>query len=182
MDSSPDHPGCPKQRSETQKLMEPASRMRLQIPPRRNPHQPRTGPGTREYVDDFRENLATLKENYNRQGQTFDGENITICITVFNLVYRLESLKEHEQDMRPRLVERLEKRSSQRQPDTGTLLRTEATTQTKKQSMLGNAWRVLDMEENLQEGLDLGKARKQYGRKAKKDNGAGGCEAMNIDG
>ncbi|KAH5045245.1 hypothetical protein HBI75_014990 [Parastagonospora nodorum] len=83
--------------------------MRLQIPPRRNPHQPRTGPGTREYVDDFRENLATLKENYNRQGQTFDGENITICITVFNLVYRLESLKEHEQDMRPRLVERLEK-------------------------------------------------------------------------
>ncbi|KAH4968149.1 hypothetical protein HBH77_122660 [Parastagonospora nodorum] len=109
MDSSPDHPGCPKQRSEAQKLTEPASRVRLQILPRRNPRQPRTGPGTREYVDDFRENLATLKENYNRQGQTFDGENITICITVFNLVYRLESLKEHEQDMRPRLVERLEK-------------------------------------------------------------------------
>lgn len=123
-------------------------------------------PVTREYVDDLRENLATLKENYNKQGQTFYSENITVCIMVINLIHRLEFLKEHEQDMRPRLVERLETVRMARKWDpihkTG-------------------VW-VLEMQENVPEGLGCGKAKKQYGKKAMKDNGAGGGEAMDIDG
>ena len=179
MGSSPNHPGWPKNRSEAQKLIEYMAHMvyrdAIQLI---HPELPleldfkhrlaaihinrERVPVTREYVDDLRENLAKLKENYNKQGQTFHSENITICITVFNLIYRLEFLKEHEQDMKPRLVERLETVRMARKWDP--VYKT-------------GVW-VLETEDNVPEGLARGKAKKQYGRTAKKDNGAGGGEAM----
>jgi hypothetical protein len=122
-------------------------------------------PITREFLEDSRpQNIGVSLPKAN-----FYIDNMKILFSIATLISKLDNLKEFEQDMIPRLETRL---------------RSVRMVQKWDYDDGGLVW-VLEMNEDVQEGLKCGmKTAKYWDKKkaAKKDDQADGGDAMEIDG
>jgi hypothetical protein len=121
-------------------------------------------PVTRARLDQSRKNPSYLVEQYGIYGINFYRYHMTTCVNVLNIIFRLENLRGFEEDMKTRWTNRLKSLRMLRKWSPGS-----------------ETWVwVLDMNEQVPEGLNTEETKK-YDKKAAKDDSAIDGNDMDID-
>jgi hypothetical protein len=119
---------------------------------------------TRARLEQSRKDLGYLVQQYGIYGINFYREHMTTCINVLNIVFRLENLRDFEEDMKTRLTNRLRSLRMLRKWSPGS-----------------ETWVwVLEMNEQVPEGLNT-EGPKKHDKQAAEDASANNGDYMDID-